>query len=162
MEQSVEQNKKQENKNLDNFVWEQAGKQFQDFFQLDKVNVRAYSPLALAYVGDTVFDMIFRTIVVSRHNMAAHKYHKKVCAYVSAVAQSEMVEKIQDCLTDEELDIYKRGRNSKPYNKAKNASVMEYQRATGLEALIGYLYLDGRMGRILELMKLGMEHLDGR
>lgn len=142
-------------------VWQQAMEEFRRQFAIDKVNVKAYSPLALAYIGDTVFDMIFRTLVVSRLNMAAHKYHKEVCRYVSAVAQSEMVEQIQELFTEEELEIYKRGRNSKPYNKAKNASVMEYQRATGLEALVGYLYLDGRIERILELVKEGICRING-
>lgn len=142
-------------------IWQQTMEDFQRRFELHKVNVKAYSPLALAYIGDTIFDLIFRTLVVSRFNMAAHKYHKEVCRYVSAVAQSEMVEQIQELFTDEELEIYKRGRNSKPYNRAKNASVIEYQRATGLEALVGYLYLDGRMERIFELIKEGICRMNG-
>lgn len=162
MEQGVEKEQEQGTTEKQPVLWEQVQEQFRDCFGIPRVDVRGYSPLALAYIGDTVFDLIFRTVVVSRHNMAAHKYHKKVCTYVSAVAQSEMVEQIQDSFSVEEMDIYKRGRNSKPYNKAKNASVMEYQRATGLEALIGYLYLQGRMDRILELLKQGMEALDDR
>ena len=142
-------------------IWHLAMEDFQKQFGISKVNVKAYSPLSLAYIGDTIFDMIFRTLVVSRFNMAAHKYHKKVCQYVSAVAQSQMVEQIQELFTEEELEIYKRGRNSKPYNKAKNASVIEYQRATGLEALVGYLYLDGRMERIFELVKEGICRMNG-
>lgn len=126
-------------------------------FGLGKLDANTYSPLALAYIGDTIYDMIFRTIVVGQSNMAAHKYHKKVCTYVSAVAQSEMFEKIKDYLTEQEMAVYKRGRNSKPYNKAKNASSIEYQRATGLEALVGYLYLSDNMDRIIELVKLGLE-----
>jgi ribonuclease-3 family protein len=141
-------------------LWEPVRQQFAQQFGLHKVDVRAYSPLALAYLGDTVFDLIFRTIVVSQHNMAANKYHKKVCNYVSAVAQSEMVELLMDELTQEEMEIYKRGRNSKPYSKAKNASAMEYQRATGLECLVGYLYLSGQMERLLQLVQMAMERLE--
>ena len=124
-------------------IWHLAMEDFQKQFGISKVNVKAYSPLSLAYIGDTIFDMIFRTLVVSRFNMAAHKYHK------------------EELFTEGELEIYKRGRNSKPYNKAKNASVIEYQRATGLEALIGYLYLDGRMERIFELVKEGICRMNG-
>ena len=131
-----------------------------DCFGIKEIAADTYSPLALAYIGDTVYDMIFRTIVVGRVNMAPHKYHKKVCSYVSAVAQSNMVEAIKDRLTDKELRIYKRGRNSKPYNKAKNASSIEYQRATGLEALVGYLYLNDEMDRLYELLSYGLGKLE--
>ena len=126
-------------------------------FGIDRLDAGTYSPLALAYIGDTIYDMIFRTMVVGQSNMAAHKYHKKVCTYVSAVAQSQMFENIKEELTEAEMAVYKRGRNAKPYNKAKNASTMEYQRATGLEALVGYLYLSDNMDRIIELVKLGLE-----
>ena len=121
-----------------------------------------YSPLALAYIGDTVYDMVFRTIAVASANMAPHKYHKIVCKYVSAVAQSEMVEAIKNQLTEKELKIYKRGRNAKPYHKAKNASSIEYQRATGLEALTGYLYLNDEMDRLYELLAYGLDKLENR
>ena len=126
-------------------------------FGIERLDAGTYSPLALAYIGDTIYDMVFRTIVVGKNNMAAHKYHKKVCNYVSAVAQSQMFENIKEYLTEQEMAVYKRGRNSKPYNKAKNASSIEYQRATGLEALIGYLYLDDNMDRVIELIKLGLK-----
>ncbi len=141
-------------------VWKPAIEAFKEKFELPENDVRTYSPLAFAYIGDTVYDMIFRTIVVSRKNMAAHKYHKEVCRYVSAVAQSKMVEVLKDIWTDEEEAMYRRGRNSNPYNKAKNASVIEYQRATGLECLMGYLYLKGDFDRIMELVKYGLEHID--
>lgn len=131
-----------------------------EHFEMGGIDANTYSPLALAYIGDTVYDMVFKTIVVGKVNMAAHKYHKRVCSYVSAVAQSEMIEYIKDILTEKELDIYKRGRNSKPYNKAKNASTIEYQRATGLEALVGYLYLSDNMERICELIKYGLSQME--
>lgn len=144
-----------------NALWEPAIASMRECFDLKEVDVRAYSPLSLAYIGDTVFDMIIRTIAVGHCNMAANKYHKKVTSYVSAVAQSKMVEILEPHCTEEELDIYKRGRNSKPYSKAKNASSIEYQRATGLEALVGYLYLGGQVERLMYLMKLAIDELDG-
>lgn len=144
-----------------NALWDPAIESIREWFELKEVDVRAYSPLSLAYIGDTVFDMIVRTIAVGHCNMAAHKYHKKVTSYVSAVAQSQMVEILTSHLTEEELDVYKRGRNSKPYSKAKNASSIEYQRATGLEALVGYLYFGGQMERLLYLMKLAIDGLGG-
>ena len=128
-------------------------------FGLGEIDANAYSPLSLAYLGDTIYDMVFRTIVVGGCNMAAHKYHKKVCSYVSAVAQSNMVALIQDEFTEQEMAIYKRGRNAKPYNKAKNASAIDYQRATGLEALVGYLYLSDNIDRIYELLQLGLSKM---
>lgn len=144
-----------------NTLWTPAIDSIREWFDLKEVDVRAYSPLSLAYIGDTVFDMIIRTVAVGHCNMAANKYHKKVTGYVSAVAQSLMVEIVEPYLTQEELDIYKRGRNSKPYSKAKNASSIEYQRATGLEALVGYLYLGGQMERLCYLMKLAIDGLEG-
>lgn len=157
MEQSVMEKQDSREKEA---LWVSVYEAFEQSFGLEPVDVKTYSPLALAYLGDTVYDMIFKTIVVSRHNMAAHKYHKKVCQYVSAVAQSQMVEVLLDLFTEEELLVYKRGRNSKPYNKAKNASPIEYQRATGLESLMGYLYLSRRIDRIIELLREGLQRLE--
>ncbi len=143
--------------NIVDSAWTTAFDSMIESFNVKHPDVKGYSPLALAYIGDTVFDLIFRTVVVSRANMAANKYHNEVKHYVSAVAQSDMVERMKEHFTEEEERVYLRGRNSKPYNKAKNASVIEYQRATGLECLVGYLYLDGRMDRVLQLIHYGIE-----
>jgi|UPI000484F10E ribonuclease-3 family protein len=140
-----------------NDAWAVAIESLLDGFDVKAPDVKGYSPLALAYVGDTVFDLVFRTVVVSRHNMAANKYHNEVKNYVSAVAQSEMVEKMKEHFTEEEERVFLRGRNSKPYNKAKNASVIEYQRATGLECLVGYLYLKKDMKRVIELIHYAVD-----
>ena len=143
--------------NIGNDSWAAAFDSLIESFNIKAPDVKGYSPLALAYIGDTVFDLIFRTLVVSRCNMAANKYHNEVKHYVSAVAQSEMVEKMKEHFTEEEERVYLRGRNSKPYNKAKNASVMEYQRATGLECLVGYLYLQKNMKRVIELIHYAVD-----
>ena len=99
-------------------------------------------------------------MVVGRGNTSANKLHNKTIQYVKAPAQAKMIDLIMDDLTEEELIVYKRGRNAKPYSMAKNSSVAEYKKATGLEALTGYLYLEERMGRILELIQKGYRKME--
>ena len=122
-----------------------------------KVDIRTYSPLALAYIGDCVFDLFARTIVVSKGNSAVQKYHKRTSALVSAHAQAEMMKMLEAELNEEEAAIYKRGRNSKPSTMAKNASAKEYLAATGMEAVFGYLYLTDQHGRLIDLVKRSIE-----
>ncbi|MCR1842433.1 Mini-ribonuclease 3 [Murimonas intestini] len=126
-------------------------------FQMGEVDIRTYSPLTLAYIGDAVYDLIIRTLVVERGNCPPHKLHKRTSQIVKAPAQAEMIERILPLLGGEEEQIYKRGRNAKSFSTAKNASVLEYRKATGLEALMGFLYLRGDMGRIVELVKAGLD-----
>ncbi len=125
-------------------------------FDLKEVDIRTYSPLTLAYIGDAVYDLIIRTVVVERGNTSANKLHKQTIEYVKAPAQARLIEAIQEDLTEEEAGIYRRGRNAKPYTMAKNATTNEYKKATGLEALVGYLYLTDRVERILELLQIGL------
>lgn len=122
-------------------------------FHCKEVDIRTYSPLTLAYIGDAIYDLVIRTIVVERGNTSPNKLHGKTVKYVSAVVQAKMIDGLYEELTEEEQDIYRRGRNAKSYTTAKNATVMEYRKATGLEALCGYLYLLGRQERLLELIK---------
>lgn len=126
-------------------------------FQMGEVDVKTYSPLTLAFIGDCVFDMIIRSYVVAQGNRGTEGLHKSKSKIVKASAQAAMIDRIYDSLTPEEQDIYRRGRNAKSHTMAKNASMSDYRKATGLEALCGYLYLQDRMARILELVKLGME-----
>ena len=112
---------------------------------------KQYGALALAYMGDSVFEIIVRKKLMEKANMPVNTLHKMAKNYVSAAAQSEIFKKIEPVLTEEEMGVYKRGRNSKPYTKAKNASVEDYSRATGVEALFGYLYLMERHERLDEL-----------
>lgn len=135
-------------------------KQLKKEFDCKEVDIKEYSPLTLAYIGDGIYDVIIRTVVVERGNRAANKLHKMATKYVNAGTQAAMIDALQDCLTEEEAAIYKRGRNAKSYTTAKNASVMDYRKATGLEALVGYLYLQDEMGRAIELVKLGLEKLE--
>jgi len=123
-------------------------------------DVREYSPLVLAYIGDSVYDLVIRTIVVSKGNMQVNKLHKKVSSIVKAVSQSKMMMGITDELTEEEMSVYKRGRNAKSYTKAKNAGTVDYRIATGFEALMGYLYISGESARMLELINKGLDVLE--
>lgn len=128
-------------------------------FHCKEVDVRAYSPLTLAYIGDAIYDLIIRTVVVERANMPANLLHKTSIRYVNAKVQSLMIQKMieAETLTEEEQDVYKRGRNAKSYTTAKNASVADYRKATGFEALLGFLYLNGKTDRIMELVEKGLE-----
>lgn len=128
-------------------------------FELKEVDIRAYSPLTLAYIGDCVYDLVIRTVVVERGNEPANKLHKKTVAYVKAQTQASMIEALLPYLTEEEEAVYKRGRNAKSYTSAKNASIGDYRKATGMEALVGYLYLTGQEARIMELIKTGLKEL---
>jgi len=125
-------------------------------FQCKEVDVRAYSPLTLAYIGDAVYEMVIRTVIVERANKAANELHKKAVKYVQAATQSAMIMALQDILTEDELAVFKRGRNSKSNTSAKNASITDYRKATGFEALIGFLYLMDDMDRVLFLVKEGI------
>lgn len=129
-------------------------------FGLKEVDIRTYSPLTLAYIGDCVFDLIIRTVVVERGNESANKLHHKTVTYVKAETQALLIDAMLSDLTEEELGVYKRGRNAKSYTTAKNASVGDYRKATGMEALVGYLYLQNRTERILELLQIGLHKLD--
>ena len=128
-------------------------------FELKEVDIRAYSPLTLAYIGDCVYDLVIRTVVVERGNEPANKLHRKTVAYVKAQTQASMIEALLPYLTEEEEAVYKRGRNAKSYTSAKNASIGDYRKATGMEALVGYLYLTGQEARIMELIKTGLKEL---
>ena len=129
------------------------------FFGIEDKDIRSFSPLTLAYIGDAVYEIVIRTIIVEKGNAPVNKLHHKASSLVKAVAQKEAMEKILSLLTKEEEAIYKRGRNAKSYTSAKNASVIDYRIATGFEALMGFLYLMGRNERMLELVKIAVNNL---
>ncbi|MCD7954852.1 MAG: ribonuclease III [Lachnospiraceae bacterium] len=128
-------------------------------FSLPSKDWKQYSALALAYIGDAVYELIIRTIYVKRADMQVEKLHRKVTRCVSAKAQAKMIASLLPILDEEETAIYRRGRNAKPYTKAKNATMAEYLEATGFEAVMGYLYLEGRFERMNELTAKGLEVL---
>ena len=129
-------------------------------FPCPEQDIRAYSPLALAFVGDGVYSLVVRTMIVNAANRANHVLHNASVKYVKAENQAKIVEMITPALTEEESDVLRRGCNAKPHTTAKNASIKDYHKATGLEALVGYLYLAGRTDRMLELLKLGFDGLE--
>ncbi len=126
-------------------------------FECKEVDVRAYSPLTLAYVGDAVYEVVIRTVIAERANRAANELHKRAVKFVQAGAQAAMITALQEILTEDELAVFKRGRNAKSNTSAKNASITDYRKATGFEALIGFLYLTDDLDRVLFLVKEGIE-----
>ncbi len=132
---------------------------FSDILNVEYTNPNEYSPLSLAYIGDSVFDLLVKTVIVTENNKQAYKYHKEVSMLVKAEAQAKYIEYLleNDLLTEEEAWIYKRGRNTKTHSTAKNATVGQYRMATGFESLIGYLYLNRDYDRLFEITKQVLE-----
>lgn len=130
-----------------------------EIFQMQEVDIQSYSPLALAYIGDSIYDLIIKSLVLNEGNKQVNKLHKETSTYVQASAQSLMMRTLQELLTEEEHAIYKRGRNAKSVSPAKNQSLTDYRRATGFEALMGYLYLKKEWKRMLDLVKIGLDSL---
>lgn len=118
----------------------------------EKINLNQYSPLVLAYIGDSVYEMFVRTYLIREVNFPVKKLHRDAIALVNASAQAELYHKIEGILTEEETAVYKRGRNTNSH-PPRNADLQDYKVATGVEALIGYLYLKGESDRILELLR---------
>ncbi len=131
-------------------------------FDLKEQDYRSYSALALAYIGDCVYDLVIRSVVVFRSNKSVNDLHKKTTRFVKAETQAIIIQALWDneILTEEERNVYKRGRNTKSHTMAKNASIVAYRKATGFEAVIGYLYLTNQTERILELVKTGLTYTD--
>ena len=128
-------------------------------FQCEEQDIRSYSPLTLAYIGDCIYEIIIRTVVVERGNKSPQSLHKTVTKYVKAETQCELFQVLQDDLTEEEMAVMRRGRNAKSFTTAKNASVGDYRKASGLEALFGYLYLTGQTERAVSLLKSGLARI---
>ncbi len=126
---------------------------------LKDINIVDYSPLTLAYIGDGIYEIVIRTVIVDEANRQVHKIHKAASELVKAQAQAKMIFAIQELLTEEEMTIYKRGRNAKAVTRAKNASMSDYRTATGFEALMGWLYLTGKSERMMELIRIGLEKI---
>lgn len=137
---------------IDSYIKEQFG--------VPDVDVRTYSPLTLAYIGDGIYDLIIRSLVVAKGNTRASELHKRTSQIVKAKTQADMIEAIMSMLTEEEADIYRRGRNAKSPTMAKNATMADYRKATGFEALMGYLYVKDEVPRLVELVKAGIDAMD--
>ena len=123
---------------------------------LEPVDVRTYSPLVLAYIGDAVYELMIRSKLINHGSMQVNKMHKHSAALVKASAQAQLIKALQEELTEEELAAYKRGRNAKSATMAKHATMIDYRMATGLEALVGWLFLTEQYARLVELVSRGL------
>lgn len=130
--------------------------QLKELFHLEDQDLRSYSPLTLAYIGDGIYELIIRTILVEKGNCPVNRLHKKASSLVKAGAQSAIMEVIEEKLTSEELSVYRRGRNAHSPTMAKHATMADYRRATGFEALMGYLYLKEDYRRMITLIRMGI------
>ena len=130
----------------------QLNEQIAKTLGLPEKDIRSYSPLTLAFVGDAFYELVIRTMVTEEGNKSVDTLNRKKTKFVRAAAQSAMMHSIEALLTEEEEAVYHRGRNAHPKTTAKGASVTQYRHATGFEALIGYLYLTGESKRALYLI----------
>ena len=125
---------------------------------LQETAPKQLSPLVLAYIGDCVYDLVIKTYLLDKKgNMPVNKLNRMASSLVKAETQSKLIGYIEKSLTADEEAVYKRGRNAKSYTSAKNASIGDYRRATGFEALMGYLYLGRRYDRMVELVKMALD-----
>lgn len=120
----------------------------------EKINPKLTSPLNLAFIGDCVYEMLVREKLIIEANRPVNELHKESVKFVCAKSQTQAFKKIEEHLSEEELAVFKRGRNAKTGHLPKSASVGEYHCATGVEALFGYLYLQGKNERIKELFEM--------
>ena len=127
------------------------------YFDLKEKEPSQVSPLTLAYLGDAVYELMIRTLLVEESSAKAGALHQQAVRLVKAEKQSELVGILEEHFTEEEERVYKRGRNAKSPTSAKNADIVDYRRATGLEAVFGYLYLKQDMERLCQLLKLGLD-----
>ena len=133
---------------------------FRESYHVEKTDVRAIPALTLAYIGDAVYELVVRAYLVRRYNRSANQLHQKASHIVNAGTQSALIGVIEPYLNEEEKGFYRRGRNAHSYTKAKHASMSDYRRATGFEALIGYLFLEEHYDRIVTLIRDGLETLE--
>lgn len=129
------------------------------YFPYDEKDIRSYSALKLAYLGDAVFEIIIRTLIIERTGGPVKNLHKKTSTLVNAKAQAELALAMQEYLTETELSAFRHGRNAKTSSVAKHADIHDYRLATGLEALFGYLYMTGQSSRAIELLELAVRRL---
>ena len=125
-------------------------------FHLPDHDIHTYSPLTLAYIGDGIYDLVIRSVIVGQGNTRAGQLHQHTSHLVKAHTQAEMMEYLLPHMTEEENSYYRRGRNAKSPTMAKNATMADYRKATGFEALMGYLYLTDQYSRMIELIRIGL------
>ncbi len=130
-----------------------------DYFRLEagKDRLGSLSNLGLAYLGDAVFEVMVRSFLCMKGTLSAGKLHRAALSYVTAPAQAAMTQRLLPLLTQEEAEVFRRGRNAKPHSVPKAAKREQYQTATALEALFGWLYLQGQTERLGQLFSAMME-----
>ncbi|MDO5564615.1 MAG: ribonuclease III domain-containing protein [Eubacteriales bacterium] len=123
------------------------------------INNNSISILKYAYIGDAFFELYVRNYLISNYNIKIDEIHKLCTKIVCANSQSFIIKNLEEKneLFDEEINIYKKGRNTKTHSKSKNSDIIEYKHATGFEALIGFLYLSNNFSRLKELLKISMD-----
>ena len=126
----------------------------------EKIDPRELSPLALAFVGDSVLELLVRQRLVEHHRLSAGKLNAEKVKYVSARAQFREEQLLEPLFTEDELAVFKRGRNASKASVAKHASPEEYRASTGFECLLGWLYLNGRLSRVHELFETLWQSFD--
>lgn len=129
-------------------------KMFTNLKNLTVQEAKNLNPQVLAFVGDSVYTLFVRTMLAEKFDVKSGKLHTLANEYVKAGGQSDALEKILEILTEEELAIFKRARNYKTHSVAKNANVIDYKRATGFEAVVGYIYLIGNYERLNQILTL--------
>lgn len=141
---------------MDEGVNKEFLEQAEEIFALPRQDIRSYSGLSLAFIGDGAYELAIRTLIISKGNTQVNKMHRQCSELVKAPTQSAMIQAIFDQLTEEEQAVCRRGHNTKPHTKAKNATTEDYLWATGLEALCGWLYLKHRQQRMMEIIRSGL------
>ena len=134
----------------------EAAEQLRSVLGLSPVDLRTYSPAALAYLGDAVYELTVRTVLMHQGNTSTHALQQRGSKLSRAAAQAAMAKGLMDQLTDEEKRVLQRGKNAKTTSMAAHADPKDYRLATGLEALFGYLYLSDQAERLLTLMREGL------
>lgn len=133
----------------------------EESIKMDKIKLITMSPLVLAYLGDTVYESYIREHLIRQNiNRKVNNLHKLAIQYSKAKAQATIIHELEDELTEEEMKIFKRGRNQKSHTAPKNADIIDYKYATGFEALIGYLYLSEDKERLEYIVKKGIEIIE--
>ena len=127
---------------------------------IDGIDIQNVSMQTLAFIGDAVYNVYIRTYLASKSNLKTGKLHNKSIRYVSARGQAQTIDKLISKLTDEEIQVYKRGRNTSISTISKNVDVIEYKKATGFESLIGYLYINKENERLDFLVDLCIKYIN--
>ena len=125
--------------------------------RLTEKQARLMNPVVLAFVGDAVYTLFVRTTAATQSDGKANALNKKSASEVSAVSQAKKIDALLTILTEEELGVFKRARNAKKTTRAKHASVSQYNKSTGFEALVGYLYLTGQEERLKQVVSFEVQ-----